>query len=109
MQAVMSLQDHITHLLLLDLRKTFLNDLEYMCYYDKGGKTVTAFRLQSTSQKHISRVVSSEGSKAKIITFLRSLLTQIIHALVALDNVFYKRVVLTSESSLQASRPPHQL
>ena len=24
-------------------------------------------------------------------------------------NVFYKRVVLTSESSLQASRPPHQL
>jgi hypothetical protein len=84
-QAVMSPQDHITHLLLLDLWKTFLNDLAYMCDHNKGGKTVTAIRLQSASQKHISRVVSNKSSKAKIITFLRSLLTQIIHASVALD------------------------
>jgi hypothetical protein len=52
-RAVMPLRDHIAHLLLVDLRRTFLNDSAYMCDYKKGSETVTAIRLQSTLQKHI--------------------------------------------------------
>lgn len=84
-RAMMSSHDHIAHLPLLDLRRTFLNDLAYMCDYDKGGETVTAIGLQSTPQKHIFWVASNAGSKTKTITFLRSLLRQIMHASAAPD------------------------
>ena len=84
-RAVIPPRDHIAHLPLIDLRRIFLNNLAYMCDYDKGGETVTAIGLQSTPQKHIFWVASNAGSKTKIITFLRSLLTQIIHASAAPD------------------------
>ncbi|EMD66388.1 hypothetical protein COCSADRAFT_169339 [Bipolaris sorokiniana ND90Pr] len=72
-------QKDIAHLPLLDIRRMFLNDLAYMCDYDKGGETVTAIGLQSTPQKHIFWVASNTGSKAKTIEFVRSILAQIIH------------------------------
>lgn len=75
----------IGHLPLLDLRRIFLETLAYVCDYDKGGETVTAIGLQSTPQKHIFWVAANAGSRTKIITFLRSLLTQITHASAAPD------------------------
>lgn len=79
MRAATPSQKDIAHLPLLDIRRMFLNDLAYMCDYDKGGETVTAIGLQSTPQKHIFWVASNTGSKAKTIEFVRSILAQIVH------------------------------
>jgi hypothetical protein len=84
-RAVMPPQDHFAYLPLTDLRRAFLNDLAYMCDYDKGGETVTAIGVQSTPQKHIFWVASNAGSKTKIIDFLRSLLTQLMDVSAAPD------------------------
>jgi hypothetical protein len=78
-RAVSHTRENLAHLPLTELRRTFLNELAYMCDYDKGGKTVTALGLQFTPQKHIFWVASNTGSTTKIIDFLHSLLTQIMH------------------------------
>ena len=70
-------RENLADLPLKDLRRTFLNELAYMCDYDKGGETVTALGLQSTPERHIFWVATNTGSETTIIDFLRSLLAQV--------------------------------
>ncbi|KAF2118104.1 hypothetical protein BDV96DRAFT_620140, partial [Lophiotrema nucula] len=68
-----------------DLRRKFLNDLAYMCDYDKGGDTVTAIGLESTPQGHIFWVASNKCPKTKIVPFLESLLIRMRQVSAAAD------------------------
>src|SRR5690242_50723 len=58
----------------------FLSELAYVCDYDKGGETVTALGVQHTPQRHIFWVASNAGSNSKVIGFLDSLLSKIVHS-----------------------------
>ncbi|KKZ60941.1 hypothetical protein EMCG_04414 [[Emmonsia] crescens] len=55
-------------------RRNFLNELAYVCDYDKGGDTVTAIGLESTPQGSTFWVASNTSPAAKIIPFLKVLL-----------------------------------
>jgi hypothetical protein len=77
--ATMPPREDLVHLPLKDLRRIFLNELAYMCDYDKGGETVTALGWEFTPERYIFWVGSNAGSKTKTIDFLVSLLTKIIH------------------------------
>lgn len=68
---------HLSYLPLTDLRRIFLNELAYVCDYDKGGETVTAIGLQCTPEKQIIWAATNSGPRAKVIEFLNSLLTQL--------------------------------
>ncbi|KLJ10751.1 hypothetical protein EMPG_13894 [Blastomyces silverae] len=57
-----------------DCRRSFLNELAYVCDYDKGGDTVTAIGLESTPQGSTFWVASNTSPAAKIIPFLKTLL-----------------------------------
>jgi hypothetical protein len=73
----MTPREDLAHLPLTDLRRMFLDELAYMCDYDKGGETVTALGLEFTPERCIFWVATNAGAKAKIIDFLVSLLTKI--------------------------------
>ncbi|QSS55208.1 hypothetical protein I7I53_03028 [Histoplasma capsulatum var. duboisii H88] len=60
--------------LVQDCRRSFLNELAYVCDYDKGGDTVTAIGLESTPQGCTFWVASNTSPTAKIIPFLKLLL-----------------------------------
>lgn len=72
-------REDLANLPLKDIRRMFLNELTYMCDYDKGGETVSALALQDTPQKHIFWVASNTGSKMKVVEFLNSLFTKVLH------------------------------
>ncbi|OAT13011.1 hypothetical protein BDBG_08286 [Blastomyces gilchristii SLH14081] len=57
-----------------DCRRGFLNELAYVCDYDKGGDTVTAIGLESTPQGSTFWVASNTSPAAKVIPFLKVLL-----------------------------------
>ncbi|PGG96424.1 hypothetical protein GX51_07830 [Blastomyces parvus] len=57
-----------------DCRRSFLNELAYVCDYDKGGDTVTAIGLESTPQGSNFWVASNTSPAPKIIPFLKILL-----------------------------------
>ncbi|OJD14661.1 hypothetical protein AJ78_05014 [Emergomyces pasteurianus Ep9510] len=59
----------------LSPRRSFLNELAYVCDYDKGGDTVTAIGLESTPQGCTFWVASNTWAAAKmIVPFLNILL-----------------------------------
>lgn len=60
--------------LVKDCRRSFLNELAYVCDYEKGGDTVTAIGLESTPQGCTFWVASNTSPTAKIIPFLKLLL-----------------------------------
>lgn len=60
--------------LVQDCRRSFLNELAYVCDYEKGGDTVTAIGLESTPQGCTFWVASNTSPTAKIIPFLKLLL-----------------------------------
>jgi hypothetical protein len=72
--ATLSAHENVCHLPLKEVRRRFLNELAYMCDYDKGGDTVTAIGLESTPQRYVFWVASNSCPKRKIIPFLESLL-----------------------------------
>jgi hypothetical protein len=72
--ATLSSKQSISYLPLKDVRRRFLNELAYMCDYDKGGDTVTAIGLESTPQRYVFWVASNSCPKGKIVPFLESLL-----------------------------------
>ncbi|OAX85471.1 hypothetical protein ACJ72_00150 [Emergomyces africanus] len=58
----------------LSPRRSFLNELAYVCDYEKGGDTVTAIGLESTPQSSTFWVASNTPPAAKIVPFLNTLL-----------------------------------
>lgn len=81
----MPAREHLAHLPLDDIRRMFLNELAYVCDYDKGGETVTALGLQHTPQGYIFWLASNAGLKTKVIEFLDSLLNRVLHTGAATD------------------------
>jgi hypothetical protein len=79
--ATLSAHKNVCHLPLKEVRRKFLNELAYMCDYDKGGDTVTAIGLESTPQRYVFWVASNSCPKRKIIPFLVSLLATLKHTL----------------------------
>lgn len=49
--AALSIEQSISQLPLEDVWRRFLNELAYMCDYDKGGDTVTAIGLESSPHR----------------------------------------------------------
>lgn len=75
----------LAHLSLTDLKRVLLNELAYVCDYDKGGETVTALALQPTPQGYVFWVATNKASAEKIIGFLTSLLIQLGNSLDIVD------------------------
>jgi hypothetical protein len=75
--ATLSMEQGLSQLPLEDVRRRFLNELAYMCDYDKGGDTVTAIGLESTPQSYVFWVASNSGPERKIVPFLKTLLLAI--------------------------------
>ncbi|GAB7351725.1 hypothetical protein MBLNU459_g2312t1 [Dothideomycetes sp. NU459] len=60
-----------------ELRRRFLNDLAYICDYDKGGDTVTAIALQDTPSAYIFWIVANTDVKKRTLAFVKSLLDRL--------------------------------
>ncbi|KAF4630477.1 hypothetical protein G7Y89_g7669 [Cudoniella acicularis] len=54
-----------------ELRRSFIDQLAYICDFKKGGSTVTALALQKTYQGVIFWLAANETVKPKVIDFLR--------------------------------------
>jgi hypothetical protein len=57
-----------------DVRRAFLNELSYVCDYDKGGDTVTAIGVEETPQGYVFWVSANTCPEKKAVGFLRSIL-----------------------------------
>jgi hypothetical protein len=75
----LSIEQSVPYLPLKHVRRRLLNELAYMCDYDKGGDTVTAIGLESTPQRYVFWVASNSCPKRKIVPFLESLLIALRH------------------------------
>jgi hypothetical protein len=64
----------IPQLQLRELRRTFLDQLAYVCDYAKGGDTVTAIALERQPSSVTFWVASNTEPSAKTILFLRDIL-----------------------------------
>ena len=56
------------------LRRSFLNQLAYICDFKKGGDTVTAIALEETPAGVVFWVAANRGVKDKVVSFLEGIL-----------------------------------
>lgn len=75
--AALSPDENICELPLKELRRRFLNELAYVCDYNKGGDTVTAIGLESTPQRYVFWVGANTSPQKKIVPFLEALLAKL--------------------------------
>ena len=62
--------ENICELPLKELRRRFLNELAYVCDYNKGGDTVTAIGLESTPQRYVFWVGANTSPQKRIVPFV---------------------------------------
>ena len=60
-----------------ELRRAFVNDIAYICAYEKSPHCVTAVALEKTPQGITVWVAANEKLKEKVIQFLKSVLSDI--------------------------------
>lgn len=75
--AALSPDENICELPLKELRRRFLNELAYVCDYNKGGDTVTAIGLESTPQRYVFWVGANTSPQKRIVPFLEALLAKL--------------------------------
>jgi hypothetical protein len=74
--AQLHIEEDISSLPLIALRREFLTHVAYICDYDSEGRTATAIGLEVTQQESVFWVVSSSSSEMTI-SFLKSVLAKI--------------------------------
>ena len=57
-----------------NLRRSFLNNLAYICDFKKGGATVTAIALEQRPARVVFWVVANENVKAEVVKTLKKIL-----------------------------------
>lgn len=65
---------------LQDTRRRFLKNLAFLCDYNKGGDTTTAFAVESREDCYVFWVASNEGAKNKVTRFLGDILERVRNA-----------------------------
>jgi hypothetical protein len=71
------ISDELLLLPTTDLRRIFLNELAYICDYDKDGDTVTTIGLEETPQEYVFWVAANTCPEKKAIPHLRSVLSML--------------------------------
>lgn len=59
---------------IIELRRRFLDDLSYVCDYEKGGERVTAIAIEDTPQRYVFWLASNANPSEKLTRFLREVL-----------------------------------
>jgi len=75
--AALSPDENICELPLKELRRRFLNELAYVCDYNKGGDTATAIGLESTPERYVFWVGTNTSPQKRVVPFLEVLLAKL--------------------------------